>query len=246
MSILFKNIDLPESINSYFNTSNPLLKFKTISSNINLIKIDYTGKYEGFTFEEVELNNPNNIFQIYKIKTDFSTVNKIIIDGFIEANNISRFMEMSYFILNSDIYLICGEGNKPHAITAYTEFISPIPTVNPESIIIVPNGFNVDRIDYQGNNLDFGQDGKNVIINYSNNCCKLKGGEKFIIKGNQNIDPIKFANVYNFKFTNQKIGLIEYIEWRGERFERQQGYEIENNRFLWNSQSKNLNLICQL
>lgn len=246
MSFLLKNESLPLSTDIKKGVNAPLYKLnsavdvQSINSSATLLKVNYFNKYDGVTFTETELNNPDYVYNLYKLTLPFVTVLSARIENYILAENFNKLTNMRFITVDNILYLMSV--NIPENIKINTEIIAPIPNVVCELIINIPANFSVDNVIHEGSMLNFVQDNQTLIIDCDSSCCRLRGGERLQAKGSYSGTPELICTVYNFRI-NQKLGLIEYVDWRGSHFLGQQQNEIKKGLFLWDEVINSLNLL---
>lgn len=233
------NSNLPATILSPFNLSAPILSAQGNQTLAPLFQTKTFHKYPGVNPSPTELTTPDAVFTLYKINLPFLAVLRVGINNFIQATNPDRLTGQRFYLQKTTVYF--ATNTVPDSINLTIEFNAPIPRVMCELIVSVPSGMIVSQVLNRGVPLNFGQVGERVVIDCSNSCCRIRGGETLEMTG-QYTAPQKLIGQLNVFDIGEDLGFIDYVEWRGRRFVEPQG-EFAPGQFFWDEAIQSLKLI---
>lgn len=239
MTFTFVNPDLPDSVSVPFNRSAPVFTANMNESTAPLLIVDSFYKYGGVNPLVTELANPDATYNLYKITLPFLSVLSLKIEGFSSVNNVNQLTGQRFYLDDTVAYI--ASPTPPSAYQVTIEIPSPIPLIPCELTTVLPVGMAVDRTMYEGTPLNFAQTEQTLVIDCSESCCQIRGGELIQLTGIYTVTPDLINQIHDFNI-NQNLGLIDYVEWRGQRFVRYLRDSI-SGVFLWDSIAQSLKLI---
>lgn len=238
MTFSLINSNLPVDIPQSFNLSAPVVVASIGQSTALLLTINSFYKYGGANPISTEITEPTATYNLYKITLPFLSVLNVKIAGFSGVNNINQLTGQRFYLEDTAVYI--ASFTPPASIQLTIEIPSPIPLVPCELTSVLPVGMSVTQILYNGIPLNFAQTGQNLVIDCSDSCCRIRGGELIQVTGDYSVslEPINQLHVFNI---NQNL-VIDYVEWRGQRFIEYLGDSL-SGCFLWDTITQSLKLI---